>query len=224
MQPIRVTAELIDGFLSKFEWSPSLDGILAYADLREKMGADEFLLTKNMVHIQSPHDSLPLQKEIIEGDWWYQSSRPIYSIAVQHRQYLHRRFNTLDADRWCEERVKVVETTKNGFKNYRLLFRHHITQRVVWHCVGDADRVRALLNTMTHIGAKTGSGFGRVKQWRVELNGDASLARFCRPLPIEFAQRHGIVGAVMEWAHRPPLQLVENKRVCVIPETPDDGR
>lgn len=224
MQALKVTAELIDGFISKFDWSPSLDGILAYADRRDTLGADEFLTTKNMLHLQSVHDSLPLQKEQFEDDWWYKSSRPIYEIAVQHYQYLHRRFNTQEVEKWGDEKIKVIETTKNGYKNYRLLFRHHITREVVWHCIGDADRVRYLLGLMTHIGAKTGSGFGRVRKWRVEIDGQEELARFCRPLPIEFAQQHGITGAVMEWSHRPPLQILENKRVCVIPEMPTHGR
>ena len=45
MQSLTVTAHLMTGFASKFDWSPSLDGILAWVVQRERLGVEEFTAT-----------------------------------------------------------------------------------------------------------------------------------------------------------------------------------
>ena len=38
MQSLKVTAHLMTGFATKFDWSPSIDGILAWVVQREQLG------------------------------------------------------------------------------------------------------------------------------------------------------------------------------------------
>lgn len=221
-QQLKITAHLYDGFVSKFDWVPAIDGILAWADLVNKMGLDEFIFTKTLLDQQVPHEDLPIKKEFFNGDWWYQCSRPIYTATAIVPYYIHRRFNAKDAEQFSD--AKTVETTKTGYKNYRILLRKRITPCVNWYVVGDRDAISDLLKSMTHIGAKSSVGMGRVKQWEVDPDDRAiEFARLCRPLPIEFASQNKITGVNMTWSHRPPYQLLANKRVCVIPEMPHAG-
>jgi CRISPR type IV-associated protein Csf3 len=217
MEALKVTAFLANGFASKFEWAPSIDGIIAWAYQREKLGVEEFTLTQHRLDLQAPVTGLPIGIEYFQGDWWYQCSIPIFDIKATATSNIHRRFNVREAEAYCHDKKTKIETTKGPYKNARLLLRQFITPKVEYHVIGDMDEIQRLLKTITHIGTKLGSGFGRVQEWVVEKNGDENKARFLRPLPKPFAELHNVSGMVLEWGVRPPSRLAENLRTCVIP-------
>jgi CRISPR type IV-associated protein Csf3 len=219
MKPLIVRANLFSGFVSKFPWSPSLDGILAYQYRLNELGIDAFIETKPHLNAQKAVvEGLPLAIERHGEDWWYQCSKPLYHQIAQVSRHYHRRFNALEAETYLDGKKTEIETTKGPFKNARLIANHRLTNAVEWHCVGDKEEIEKLLSLVTHIGARVGVGFGRVRSWDVIDGGDEKKARFLRPIPAEFAALRGVEGLKMMWAIRPPLQLPEHQRLCVIPD------
>jgi CRISPR type IV-associated protein Csf3 len=213
---LRIVAHLRSGFASKFPWSPSIDGILAYVERMRALGPEEFALTQADLSAQKPNESLPLQMQQYGDTWWYQCSSPIYQAAIIEVRHLHRRFNAVEAETYMEGSRKI-ETTKGPYKNARFQVQHRVTNRVEWHANGDRAAIEDMLRDVTHIGAKMGAGFGMVRAWEVREDGDEETAVHHRPLPQAYAESHGISGIVMRWGYRPPIRIPENIDICVIP-------
>ncbi|WP_299314216.1 hypothetical protein [uncultured Halomonas sp.] len=218
MQPLIVTAKLMTGFASKFDWSPSIDGILAWVAQRERLGVEEFIATHHRVDVQAPVEGLPLAVERFGDDWWYQASMPIFRSQGVMTHSLHKRFNAGEAERRMHSKQTKIQTTKGPYKNARYQLRQHITHEAHWHVVGYQGEIQRMLKQVTHVGAKVGAGYGRVRYWMVEPGGSEELARLFRPLPEAFAEQQGVTGMRLEWGHRPPIRLPENQRLCVIPD------
>lgn len=218
MRPLKITARLSAGFISSDPWSPSIDGILAYQFMREKLGPEEFAISQHRSDMMQVVEGLPLAVERYGDWWWYQCSSPIYRSQLEMSRYLHRRFDAKQAERyWTDEgKSGKVLTAAGPYKNARLNYTQHITPKVEWHVVGDEAEIRRLLMRVTHIGGRVGSGFGKVRDWEIG-DGDESLARLRRPLPKSFAQEHGIVGQEMIWGLRPPGRHPDNRTECVMP-------
>lgn len=66
MEPIKITAHLRNGFAAADEWSPSLDGILAYWKLY-LADPEQFNITQGRSDLMEPVDGLPLEK-ITDGE------------------------------------------------------------------------------------------------------------------------------------------------------------
>lgn len=216
MQPIKITAHLYNGFTSSDPWSPSIDGILAYWVMRERLG-DDFHSPTNPMEMQ-PVEGLPLQR-IEHGDWWwYAASSPIYRTHASARKYAHRRFDDAhEAQLDLRGKSGKVLTAAGPYKNARIPLLLRVTDRVEWHVIGDQAEIERLLRKCGNIGAKFGSGYGRVKRWEYSP-GDGTISLHCRPLPVEYAESLGIVGEEMRWGLRPPARLPINTTMCVMPE------
>lgn len=218
MKPLKITAHLRSGFTSAFDWSVSIDGILAYQFMLEKLGIDSFSETHGITSEQEPVTGLPLAVECFEGDWWYQCSRPFFRQHGTCVAKMHRRFNAQEAEIYVGDKTKVVQTTKGPHKNARLSIPKFITPEVIWYAAGDKDEVERLLNHITHIGGQRRSGFGSVSRWSIEDHDSLDDCRFRRAVPTEFAQEHDIDGLHMLWPVRPPVRHPDNLRTCIIPE------
>ncbi|NGR09337.1 hypothetical protein G5B41_17495 [bacterium SGD-2] len=216
MQPIKITAHLYNGFTSSDPWSPSIDGILAYWVMRERLG-DDFHSPTNPMEMQ-PVEGLPLQR-IEHGDWWwYAASSPIYQTHASARKYAHRRFDDAHEARLdLQGKSGKVLTAAGPYKNARIPLLLRVTDSVEWHVIGDQAEIERLLGRCGNIGAKFGSGYGRVKRWSFSP-GDAEIAMRQRPVPADYAAAQGIVGEEMRWGLRPPARLPINTTMCVMPE------
>lgn len=218
MQALRIVAHTPAGYAASDPWSPALDGILAYWALREQIPHEDFVLRASqgggsgaLVEVE-----LPLARETDDTTWWWQVSAPIAALVGRHRRHEHRRFDEREAEHYTTARR--VQTNMGPFKNYRMPVVLHLTPTVTWHAIGDAAEVRRLLRRCAAIGARVGHGNGRVVRWEVTTDGDAALARFCRPLPVTFAQAHGRSGMAMEWGIRPPGWAIDRRVLCVMPD------
>lgn len=214
MTPMKITAELYNGFAASDDWSPNLDGILAYWKLR-LADPDGFLTAQGRSDLMGPVDGLPLEKIGTGEMWWWACSSPLYELAQQHRAYFHRRFDA-HQERFLPESTRTVMTLAGPYKAYRKSVMLRVTREVSWHCVGDKAEIRALLDHCHHIGGKASQGYGRVKGWRYEP-GDENIALFHRPLPLDYARGRGITGPVMRWGLRPPARIPANNTECVMP-------
>jgi hypothetical protein len=220
MEPLLVTAELANGFCASDPWSPSLEGVLAYWVLRERLGEEAFALGASGATppvVLGPGD-LPVEAELWDDLFWWRCSSPLSDAATVHRRFVHRRFDHFMAERFADTgRSGRVLVTGGPFKNYRFGEDVRVCREVRWHVVGDAAEVRRLLRRCGTIGRGGGRGLGQVRAWRVEAGGDARLARFHRPLPVGFAAEHGIHGVLMDWGIRPPGRLRAHRVLCVMP-------
>lgn len=220
LQPLRVVAWTPAGFGSADNWSPSLDAVLASVVLREQLGEEAYALG-GTGHLPVIDADLPLGRETHGDWWWWQCSAPIVASVGEHRRYFHRRFDLAEAAEHCI--VKRVETKAGPYKAYRNTVRLVLTPAITWHVVGDLEAVRTLLSRVVSVGAKIGQGCGRVTRWVVTADGDEDLARFHRPLPIEFAGQHGRTGVPLRWGIRPPGRHPEHQTLCIMPRGQDDA-
>lgn len=220
MQPLEITAELMSGFASSDPWSPAIDGIIGYQFMREQLGDEEFSITCHRLDLQRPIHGLPFGVEAYGDHWWYQCSFPHYRSVAEVTRYTHRRFDAKHAEKYWGTPGKSgkVLVAAGPYKNARMKVHQHITPRLTWYCIGDKSEIERLLARVTHVGAKIGAGFGRVRRWTVSPADCEEKARFCRSLPVEFAAKRGIEGQEMLWGIRPPVRHPDNRTQCIMPE------
>lgn len=220
MKPLVVTAHLATAYSAADPWSPSLDGILAYWWLREHLGEEEFALGMSG-HREQVDPVLPLGREEYDGLWWWQCSSPITEPRQRFQRYFHKRFDNQYAVDMLPEKTGKVLTAGGPFKEFRNPRYMTVAPEVHWHCIGDADEIRRLLRLCYNIGFGYTKGYGQVMHWTVEESGDAHIARFHRPLPVEFAAEHrddvGTGSTVMTWGYRSPGRDPANQTLCVMP-------
>lgn len=218
---LKITAKLANSFLAVDPWSPSIDSILAYYQLMEKLGQEEFTLQASRSDTLTTVDDLPIEKEIYSDLWWWKCSSPQYKKRGEFLTYFHRRFDILAAETYMKPQKGRVQTKAGPFKNFRAPFRTIVTSEVIWYVIGDQKEIERLLSRCRNIGAKIGSGMGRVLKWTVENEKQIStdIARFERPLPIEFGKEYGFSDRpVFDWGFRPAFRIPENKILCYMPQ------
>ena len=224
MEPLRVRAHLANSFSAADPWSPSLDGILAYYQLRERLGEEEFALGMTGHRPLVTPDDLPLERVTWGEQWWWATSAPIVAVAARYTRHFHRRFDADQAERYLDPRVRRVQVSAGPYKAYRHARTHTVTRQIVWHCIGDGAEIRRLLRLCTAVGFGRGQGYGTVTGWTVTAEGaDETLARFWRPLPADYAAAHGVDGPRLAWGIRPPGRMPENRTLCVMPVAVDEG-
>lgn len=217
MMPLCIRARLLNGYVARDPWSPTLDGILAAVVMRERLGAEAYAISAASPRTWSAVEGLPLAVER-DGDlWWYQASspRPVGEAGRERRHY-HRRFDD-QHERFLVEGVRRVMTAAGPYKATRLHDTRVICRGVEWHVVGDREEIDRLLRSVSQVGARRGCGYGEVVEWLIGA-GDEDQARHRRPLPRSYAERVGIRGPVVPWTLVPPARhsIVD----CVMPEAP----
>lgn len=219
LTPLLVTAHTPAGYASNDHWSPSLDGIIAFWQLREQLGEEEFALGMTGQRPLTPPDDLPLARESFGPDWWWLCSSPIRDLQAEYLHYYHRRFDALPAERFADTgRSGRVAVSSGPYKNYRIARTVHVAPAVSWHCIGDQAEITRLLRRCSAIGSGVGSGMGRVTRWTVtEDQADEALARYYRPLPAGYAEQQGIDGMRLQWGIKPPGRVRENRCLAVLP-------
>ena len=219
MEPLRVIAHLATAYSAPDPWSPSLDGILAYWELFDQLGADAMAERNDPDNLIDP--DLPLHRIEYGGDWWWACSSPLVDDdAIRFHSWFHRRFDDHEAVDRVDERVRKVLVAAGPHKNFRHR-RNRIMPRngeLVWHCVGDASAIERLLRRCQHVGFGHTRGYGLVRHWEVTAVGaDPDLAQFHRPVPDAYAIEHGLTGVGMPWGIRPPGRALAHQRDCVMP-------
>lgn len=219
MQPLVITAHLMSGFASSDPWSPAIDGVLAYRHMMDMLGPDEFAINCARRDLQQPVTGLPLAVETWGDWWWYQCSAPIYKTHAVHIHHLHRRFDAAQAEQWWGSGTKSgkVLVAAGPYKNARKPLMQHITPMVQWAAVGERTEIERLPSRVTHVGARVGSGFGRVRRWDVTDCDNPDLARWHRPLPTDHEMAAQLDGPRMYWGVRPPGRHPENITECAMP-------
>src|SRR5690606_10829996 len=121
-----------------------------------------------------PDPDVPLAVHRAGGTWCYAAS--LAEIEGDHGAELshwNKRFDDRSAqwlleDGVLSDRRLKVNTGTAEFKSYHQPLFEAVVERLVWYAVGDATRVRALLEHVRGLGKKRNTGHGRVLRWEVE--------------------------------------------------------
>lgn len=117
----------------------------------------------------SAQDNLPLEKAVKEdGSWvWKASMLQTSPVEVRNNVPMTRTFDPwqsgMDKDTVYEGGANVMTPGTGPYKAY--IFTRHagmIRSAKAW-CVGDIDRIKSLLGSITHLGKLARLDFGRVK-------------------------------------------------------------
>jgi CRISPR type IV-associated protein Csf3 len=241
--PLRVTAVLQQGVAMDLRYGIALDGLLTGQVRGEAAYADGIAPGSNLdgglAEIE-PHDwDLPLARCVESGDDWHwlcttglpqdHSGNRVTGVPDAHRL-----LGDIDERRAAQVAVSMPKNVGGA----RGRFRRRITPvlvfpaaRVVWHAVGDHEAVQRLLEGITTVGARRGSGEGTVISWLVEtvalnnaeeqflhghLHADGVAGR---PMPMPCATRAGVPTGVTGLAGlRPPMFHAGRQKVLVLPD------
>lgn len=101
-------------------------------------------------------------------DWWACSQ--VTPWGPEQRLHLHRRPGLEVTERYTGTRsVNVAAGPDKALR--RPFFVRIAMRRLVWTCVGEEARVRALLSRVPSVGAMVAHGHGWVERWEVERGG-----------------------------------------------------
>lgn len=219
-QPLRITARLAGAFVAADPWSPMLDAVLGYQELRERLGPRFFE--------QDPHrdglieTELPLERRGSGENWYWACSGPQYRELGQFLRRWHKRFDdALALDYADAGKLSRINNASGRYKNWRVPLLCRLAEEITWHAVGDAAEVRRLLLGVTHLGKKASQGMGQVLGWTVEpadVDGSEALAGIVtRPLPWAGSEQPP-EGAYLGYvAIRPPYWWHPHRRLCSLP-------
>lgn len=200
MIPLKITAAL-SGPVA--DYLPMLDGLLieitSHREGRQPPRRDERVTNRHRPNRCNPAPDpldvpeIPLKRTVI-GDWpVYHVSSPIYVSSTNRVDYFGKRIGTERAGLLRPDHRKVVTTSNTWTKSYRLPIKAIDTNQVVWYACGDANEVRKILSSVTHLGRKTSHGWGMVGSWTVEkteqdlswfATDEESRSVLMRPLPL----------------------------------------
>lgn len=165
-----------------------LDSVLAYAAMRPI----EHTLPPSRQHVQV------IEIDGLQCLWRDESGKPLWACSdlypvgnwTQGNEYGHRRY---PADRAKLAKKASANTSAGQYKEGRRQLR--TTSAMNWEAIaiGDADQIRALLATITHIGSRS-TNYGRVLRWEVEEDDDVTVEKILhhRPAPVSALEFLGL--------------------------------
>jgi hypothetical protein len=227
LQPLRVTAHLRTAVVSD-RWLP-LDAILLYQASRERFGVQVATMPGGEPEMQDV--SMPL-KIIHPGMayWYYACSwaQPQPWWVAEGLDHWNKRFDQGFAYLvdFQGRRGKVI-IEQGRYKAYHMPVFYRAADKLEWYCVGDKERIGALLSTVTHIGKKRSQGYGRVIKFSVEhISENWSVwkdGRLTRGIPqgdmLQLVQKYGKFEPfnIIHYGIRPSYYRSENQMMLAIP-------
>jgi len=235
MELIEITAKMIGPVAYNPAEGLSLDGPLAFAAALEREGAafyDDRPSNEELAAITStPDPEMPLEVYRDAGTWLYACSHAI-PCGAQASEQLHRnkRFDDGFAAAYPEaldlSRKRVVRANSGPLKSYHMPLFLEIADRLVWHAIGEPEKVERLLRAhIHHLGKGHNAGHGRVASWTVESSDelerrwmwqDTQPRTPARPLPIGMTPDNW-TGETAVTGYRPPYWLATNQTLCAMP-------
>jgi len=221
MDNLQVIAHMASPLVAYDDWSPSLDALLEYV-LLDRLN----LITPNPTAADAEKnlplifEQMPLARPEIKGEWYWAVSSPHYIENHQQTSRYRKRWDYQEHHlEWGKKRAKV-SGSEGHFKAYDLPRYDREMQTIHWFCVGDANKISDLLQSITHLGKKRSQGCGQVHKWEVlPFEHDWHLWRgdkLARPMPVNMIEPPQAIN-MMQWGWRPPTWLAANKSMCFMP-------
>lgn len=166
---------------------------------------------------------LPLQKRHSDTPhWYYACSAAVWPAqVVEETSHWHKRLALHRADLLAPGATRRVEQASGRYRSYRMpVFARHAVQ-IHWYAVGLERPLTGLLAHLTHLGKKTGQGWGSVLRWAVEpwpedwseRDGAGQVARAI-PVPVWDATD---AAHLLPHGYRPPYWMAANQSWCAMP-------
>ena len=169
MQPMKITAYLLDGRIAGTEPYFPLDSILAAEWIRRQHPESYYEPPPPGVKEGWIAAPLPFERRGAGDKWYWACSFSQTKPITEYVTYWHRRFDD-HLERYIDfkgRRGKVAESS-GRYKAYRMPLNIMLLPRLEWYAVGDIDVVRDLCQGVAAVGKKPAQGYGIVERWDVE--------------------------------------------------------
>lgn len=234
-EPLLITARVPHGVVCGHPWGIALDGLLAaqiHAQ-RKSAAVDAGRPLPRVTDVDDPADlDLPLSRCSGDGDGWHWAATCAYPING-HELLPDVRTVTGFLDERAHEQLSsglptVVHLGRGRYRNRLISLMATPCSHLVWHAVGDRERVAELLAPVAAIGRRRAGGEGRVLSWSVEpapglgvweashLSPAGSLGRPCPPA-CTAARGEVLDGGLSSAGIRPPYMHRGRQRVLLVP-------
>ena len=234
MVPLQVRADLAAGIAQSAPWGIALDGLLA-SELWAEEKADHRDHGRSYVpalETEDPPDlDVPLARcQPTNGPWHWAAT---CGLPEQNPGRVDVRSWTGRVDTRALEQVatalpKTVSDRQGRYRARRMPLLVTPCRSLLWNAVGDADRIREILQNVVSIGKKRSSGEGHVLRWDVRpapeldeltaghLHPDGTLGR-----PISTSCRH-LLGEILDGGRgragiRPPYMHPARQHELYLP-------
>lgn len=223
MQPIKITVKLLSPVAVVDDWSPSLEGVLAY-----------YVLANNNAFSANPTDQeikqnyrileaeMPLKNVNYGGISCWAVSAPCYLFSNEQVDRIRKRWDYQEHRlNWGKRKAKI-DTSQGPEKSYDLPLFLRNPSVITWYGVGDIEKTKLLLRNCTNLGKKRSVGNGQVGEWMVEaIASDWHLWKddiLMRPYPLALMPtKKPIDMAIREWGIGQPVWHPSFKRICAMP-------
>jgi CRISPR type IV-associated protein Csf3 len=205
---VRVTAHLRGGAALDPRWPLPLDGLLASAARRRRLGTLHG--GARDLHVED----LPLGRYTRCRRWfWLASCAAPDQAAEEELHYWHRRVPHAAAEKVTGSLLPPQIYEGHGrYRAYRMPLVITVTTSLTWLAAGDPDAIADLLDDVWCVGKKRSQGEGAVTGWEAEDAGDPDVTavlwrdgRIGRPVPARAAAELGVPGAeTVRGCYRPP--------------------
>lgn len=208
MDELRITATLV---------SPLIVGSSAYMTLDGILGA---VLFDQLQNIDGAHNAIPIKQR----DGLFHASaalaEPIDKTRVTFIAGLYP-CHSINPDLILKNKKgNLHRAFDSSFTNVMNCYSQITTPSVTWYVVGDADRIRLLLDTVEFIGKRRASGFGQVSSWLIEQSETDGLLGYegepIRPIPVEMFEGDKTL-PIVDAAWRPAYWDLQNRSACYAP-------
>lgn len=213
---LSITATIPHGVVLPVHYPATLDGVLASAAHRRRLGASYGLIGDTRIEalpLATSHRGPPSDRPPDCGNRWVfaaTSAIPVGNGEEDLRWY-HQRFNQSLASRVVTDLPASTDTGR--YKPWRMPLVVTLVDHLQWWALGDRAGVEDLLGDVSQVGAKRSQGEGAVSRWEVSDEGEPEWDRVlwtdtghpARPLPVRAAPALGLHSPdTLLAAYRPP--------------------
>lgn len=200
------------------------DALIMRLVLREILGEDFYNLpAKAPIEIERYLSRIPIRYSAFQQGnrqiGIYHASVSQFDIDKFYIETLYKRFETRHIDQ-CQTRKKKIRLGMGFFKAFMMKIPYTPAKSVTFYIDGGKEEITGLIRHVTHLGKKTGYGFGKVRGVRVEeIEKDLSIVKdgkAMRPVP-EKIHAWGLPSYTQMLAYRPPYWDKRNVALCAAP-------
>jgi hypothetical protein len=116
---------------------------------------------------------------------------------------------------------RIGLTRRQDFGAVMNTYTQHSAEEITWYAEGDADDIHRLLDPVSFIGKRRGSGFGEVASWSIAQGEfDGIIGPFGSPLrPVPIDRFEGDKSSLrVDAAWKPAYWHPENRAICYAPK------
>lgn len=177
MQPLRVTATLLNGIAHASPWTVALDGLLA-AQIWQQHKRRHPHEHSALEELNPPDMDLPLARCTIPGRWWHWAATCGWPTPVPTDPEIRHWGTRLDhrhTEHTATALPQRLPDNQGRWKAFWMPLPVTVAAHLTWHAVGDLAAVTDLLQGIGSIGKKRSQGEGRVLHWDVQPASDMDL-------------------------------------------------